>query len=63
MRVDLSGQIERVTYANPENGYTIAQLKVRGSQRMVTVVGNLMEPLPGEVMELQGRWKTHPRYG
>lgn len=63
MRVDLSGQIEQVTYANPENGYTIARLKVRGSQRIVTVVGNLMEPLPGEVVELQGRWKTHPRYG
>lgn len=63
MRVDLSGQIEHVTYANPENGYTIAQLKVRGSRQTVTVVGNLMEPVPGEVMELQGRWKTHPRYG
>jgi exodeoxyribonuclease V alpha subunit len=63
MRADLSGQIERITYANPDNGYTIAQLKVRGSRQTVTIVGNLMEPLPGEVMELQGRWKTHPRYG
>jgi len=63
MRVDLSGQIERITYANPENGYTIAQLKVKGERRMVTVVGNLMEPMPGEVMEFQGRWKIHPKYG
>ena len=30
---------------------------------MVTVVGNLMEPMPGEVMEFQGRWKIHPKYG
>ncbi len=63
LRVDLSGQIERITYANPENGYTIAQLKIRGGRRTVTVVGSLMEPVPGEVMELQGRWKIHPRYG
>jgi exodeoxyribonuclease V alpha subunit len=63
IRVDLSGQIERITYANPENGYTIAQLKVKGERRMVTVVGNLMEPMPGEVMEFQGRWKIHPKYG
>ena len=26
--VDLQGQIERVTYTNDENGYTIAKLKV-----------------------------------
>jgi len=63
MRVDLTGQIERITYSNPENGYTIAQVKVRGEKREVTVVGNLMEPLPGEMMELQGKWKIHPKYG
>ena len=28
MRIDLTGQIERITYTNPENGYTIAQVKV-----------------------------------
>jgi len=63
MRVDISGQIERVTYANPENGYTIARMRLKGGKRTVTVVGSLMEPLPGEVMELQGCWKLHPRYG
>jgi exodeoxyribonuclease V alpha subunit len=30
MLVDLQGQIERVTYTNEENGYTIAKLKVYG---------------------------------
>ncbi len=63
MRVDLTGQIERITYTNPENGYTIAQVKVRGEKRVVSVVGNLIEPLPGEIIELQGRWKIHPKYG
>lgn len=63
MRVNLAGQIERITYTNPENGYTIAQLKVRGERRKVTVVGNLIDPVPGEIMELQGRWKIHPKYG
>ncbi len=63
MRVDLTGQIERITYTNPENGYTIAQVKVRGEKRVVTVVGNLIEPMPGEIVELQGQWKIHPKYG
>jgi len=63
MRVDLTGQIERITYTNPENGYTIAQVKVRGEKRVVSVVGNLIDPIPGEMVELQGKWKTHPKYG
>jgi exodeoxyribonuclease V alpha subunit len=63
MRVDLTGQIERITYTNPENGYTIAQVKVRGKKRVVSVVGNLIDPMPGEMVELQGQWKIHPKYG
>jgi exodeoxyribonuclease V alpha subunit len=61
--VSLSGQIERVTYTNPENGYTVARMKVHGGRQVVTVVGNLVDPIPGEVMELQGRWKVHPKFG
>jgi len=61
--VSLSGQIERVTYTNPENGYTVARMKVHGGRQVVTVVGNLIDPIPGEVMELEGRWKVHPKFG
>ena len=42
----LSGQIERVTYTNVDNGYTIARVKVYGRRDLVTVVGNLVDPLP-----------------
>ena len=28
MLADLQGQIERITYTNEENGYTIAKVKV-----------------------------------
>jgi exodeoxyribonuclease V alpha subunit len=60
----ITGQIERITYADPESGYTVARLKVHGKrQQLVTVVGNLLEPVPGEVMELSGRWRLHPRFG
>jgi exodeoxyribonuclease V alpha subunit len=30
MLVSLRGQIERITYTNDENGYTIAKVKVQG---------------------------------
>jgi exodeoxyribonuclease V alpha subunit len=61
--VDLQGQIERVTYTNDENGYTIAKLKVYGQRDLVTVVGNLMAPIPGEIIRMRGEWANHPKYG
>jgi len=60
---DLEGQIERITYTNEENGFTIAKLKVYGRPDLVTVVGNLMAPTPGEILKLKGEWTNHPKYG
>ncbi|MFW5930730.1 MAG: ATP-dependent RecD-like DNA helicase, partial [Desulfosalsimonas sp.] len=61
--VTLFGQIERVTYTNPENGFTIAKIRIRGRREPATVVGRFMEPTAGEVLEMTGSWKIHPTYG
>ncbi len=63
MLIELRGQIERITFCNEENGYTVAQLKVRGQRHLVTIVGHLMSPKPGERLRLQGEWSLHPKYG
>lgn len=70
---NLSGSVERITFYNPENGYTVLRLRpeVRGRQHLpglsaeglVTVVGNLPELSPGEHLRLQGVWGTHPNHG
>ncbi|MDZ7761563.1 MAG: ATP-dependent RecD-like DNA helicase [Desulfovermiculus sp.] len=59
----LQGQIERVTYTNEENGYTVAKLKVRGRRELVTVVGHFTSPLPGQVLKMRGEWTNHPKFG
>ena len=63
MLTDLSGQIERITFTNEENGFTIAKVKVQGKRDLVTVVGNLMAPMPGEIIDMRGEWAHHPKYG
>jgi exodeoxyribonuclease V alpha subunit len=63
MLIDLTGQIERVTFNNEENGFTIAKLKVSGRRDLVTVVGTLMAPTPGEVVQMKGEWSQHPKFG
>jgi exodeoxyribonuclease V alpha subunit len=63
MPVYLQGRIERITYTNDDNGYTIAKVKVQGYRDLVTVVGNLMAPTPGEIIKMYGEWVNHPKYG
>jgi len=50
MPIELQGQLERITYHNEENHYTIARLKVKGRRDLVTIVGCLVSSTPGEVL-------------
>ena len=63
MPTELSGQIERITFTNEESGFTIARVKVDGRHESVTVVGTLMAPMPGEILDMRGEWSNHPRFG
>lgn len=66
----LEGIVERITYYNEENGYTVLRLKPSGRPGpmfadggLVTVVGNLPEITPGESLKLRGEWTTHRDHG
>ena len=54
MFTEIKAQIERITYYNEENGYTVAKTKVGGRHDLVTVVGNLLSVNAGEVLKLKG---------
>jgi exodeoxyribonuclease V alpha subunit len=75
---NLSGSVERITFYNPENGYTVLRLRpdspsgpghrftnrsALSSEGFATVVGNLPEVSPGEHLSLQGQWDNHPKHG
>src|SRR6266540_2155474 len=72
----LTGSVERITFYNPENGYTVLRLRPEHQTGMnaapkssltfdglATVVGNLPEVSPGEHLRLQGTWDRHPKHG
>lgn len=60
----LEGVLERITYANEDNGYTVARVDTgRGSGDLLTVVGALLGAQPGESLRMHGRWGSHPQYG
>ncbi|MDJ0340053.1 ATP-dependent RecD-like DNA helicase [Streptomyces sp. H10-C2] len=60
----LEAVLERITYANEDNGYTVARVDTgRGSGDLLTVVGALLGAQPGESLRMEGRWGSHPQYG
>ncbi len=63
MSEKLQGQVERLTYINEENGYSVIKVKVRGRRDLVTVVGNFVSITPGEVLRMEGSWSHHSQYG
>jgi len=59
----LSGIIERITYVNEENGFTVAKIKSAGFPELITVVGSMPAVSVGATVRLKGEWKVDSRYG
>jgi exodeoxyribonuclease V alpha subunit len=59
----LEAILERITYHNDENGYTVARVTPRGKSHLITIVGKLLGVQVGESLELDGRWVDHPEHG
>lgn len=57
----LEGSVSAILFQNKENGYTILKLKSEGEEQ--SVVGVMPDISPGEFVEIQGEWVTHPTYG
>lgn len=59
----LEGVLERVIFADPESGWSVVRLALRGRLERATAVGILVGVHPGERLRLTGRWVVDPRYG
>lgn len=67
----LRGRVARVTFRNPENGYSVLRLEAQGRtppgarnrEGRVTVVGSMPTLNAGEEVEFAGAWIEDARYG
>lgn len=59
----LFGYIERITFQNSENGYTVAQLKTSNIKDLICIVGKMPTAVPGITVKCQGEWKNHLLHG
>lgn len=61
--VKLRCVVERITYQNPENGYSVLKCRVKDYSELVPVVGNLLDANVGSVLLIEGNWKIDAKYG
>jgi len=61
MPEQLDGVVESLLYSSEETGYSVIRLRSGG--QLLTAVGNIIAPVPGERVHLEGRWTNHPRFG
>lgn len=59
----LSGVVERITFANEENGFSVIKIKSKGFADLVTVVGNLAAVNVGATIRLKGEWRYDSKFG
>jgi len=55
--------VERITFHNADNGFSILRVKVHKMSNLVTMVGTFPGVVPGESFLARGHWVQHPRYG
>ena len=55
--------VERITYQNETNGYTVIKCRAKNYQDLVTVVGAMPDVHVGSVLSLTGQWKVDAKYG
>ena len=70
MRDKIQGAIERITYYNEDNGYSVVKImpdkpypRAQARDRTVTVVGTMPALQEGESAQFTGEWVEDPRYG
>ena len=59
----ISGTVERVTYHNPENGFCVLRINVKGKKDSVTVVGHINGVFCGEFIQAHGLWINDKSHG
>ena len=55
--------VERITFQNEQNGYTVIKCAAKGYSDLITVVGTVADVHVGSVLTLTGTWRVDAKYG
>ena len=60
---NLAGLVERITFHNPDNGFSVLRLKARGQRDLITVIGHAALISAGEFVQAAGTWTNDRTHG
>jgi exodeoxyribonuclease V alpha subunit len=62
--IEIKGTIEVITYKNEETGFFVCKIKPQDSKDRIVITGKSSINLAlGELLEVKGSWKSHPKFG
>ncbi|MFP4658550.1 MAG: helix-hairpin-helix domain-containing protein, partial [Desulfonatronovibrionaceae bacterium] len=59
----LKAEVRNIVFASEDNGYTVARVRAKSEPGEVTICGYLGTIVPGEILDMSGHWKEHPKFG
>jgi exodeoxyribonuclease V alpha subunit len=59
--VSVEGEVGRIVFSNPDNGWTVLRFVVDGER--ITATGPMYGVREGETLRLSGEWSVHPKFG
>jgi exodeoxyribonuclease V alpha subunit len=59
----ITGIVERITFHNPDSGFAVLQVQVKGKRDLVAVVGVVTSVTEGEHLDASGDWVTDRKFG
>ena len=59
----ISGDVERITYHNPENGFAVLKVKIRNKRDHITLIGAISFVFAGEFIQAKGKWINDKEHG
>ena len=62
-RKAISGVVERVVFHNPDNGFAVLSVVLRGGYQPATIVGRVLAVSQGDTIRASGTWQRDPKHG
>ena len=59
----ISFTIERITFQNPDNGYSVLRVSQKDAEGLITVVGTFLGVKECMAIVAEGEWKNNPKFG
>ena len=59
----IRGTVDTIIFTSQDNTFTVLKLSLEKMTSKITVVLNGMAPLVGQLLEIEGNWVNHPKFG